>query len=196
MSHFQHVAKEGVGKAGTTCVTSHGVVKMRQIETRLRRVRLATLILVLASMCLAACHPEPSPAAAAQPSKSDLAQSRTGVPVVKGMTEGMAYADMRALVLADGWVPVADKKCNYNVVGAGFKPLCAEHPDLGSCSICSNLPELSACSGDAYCGMYFSKDGKRLHVVSYGDIRDWNVHGDRSQLTVSGWDAAVEPAPR
>jgi len=106
------------------------------------------------------------------------------------LSEGMAYSDVRRLVFEDGWAPVVDPDCTENVVGSDYKSACSAHPELDGCSICKNLPELSGCSGDAYCGMYFSKGPRRLHIVAFGDMRDWNVGGDRSGFSVTGWDFA------
>jgi hypothetical protein len=104
------------------------------------------------------------------------------------LRKGMAYADFRSAVLANGWKPVVDQDCKKNVVGADFKATCDSDPELDACRICDRLPELSSCSGDAYCGMYFSKGPQKLHAVTFGDFTDWNVAGSRSQISVDGWD--------
>ncbi len=104
------------------------------------------------------------------------------------LKSGMAYADLRKSVIAAGWSPIIDSACKANVVGEDHEIFCATHPELDSCKVCNDLPELSACSGDAYCGMSFSKGSQRLHVATYGDFGDRYVTGDRSQLSVTGWD--------
>lgn len=101
---------------------------------------------------------------------------------------GMPYAELRDAANRGGWKPVVEPACPRNVVGDDYKDVCRDDPKLEACHICTHLPELSSCSGDGYCGMYFSKEGTRLHVVAYGDFSDWNNEGTASQFTVSGWD--------
>ena len=119
------------------------------------------------------------------------AKSATAASLV-GVNKGMAYADFRKAVLAQGWQPVVDLKCKANVVGGAYKELCAKGAD--SCKACDELPELSACSGDAVCAMNFHHpaDNQSMEVSTYGDIGDRNVHGKDSQLDVTGW--TVSPA--
>ena len=73
------------------------------------------------------------------------------------------------------------------MAGAAYKELCAKGSD--SCKACDDLPELSACSGDAACVMNFrsARDKQHLQVSTYGDIGDRTVHGSKSQLDVTGW---------
>lgn len=109
-------------------------------------------------------------------------------PVEASLREGMAYADLRSAVLEQGWAPIVDSQCRENVLGGSHEDICRARPDGVSCQICSRLPELASCSGDGYCGMYFSKGAGKLHVVTYGDYGDWNVRGESSGLEVLGWD--------
>lgn len=107
--------------------------------------------------------------------------------------KGMGYADFRAALMGDGWKPMADAKCKANVVGADYKAQCAKNSD--SCKACDDLPELSACSGDAVCLMRFrdERTDRQLNVSTYGDITDRKVQGNGSQLDVTGWE--VSPMP-
>lgn len=169
---------------------------MDSIFVTCKKDAIRTFMIVLSGVLLVGCQPAPG----------DIAADRTSVPAKNASTsskvdgqrrldqrlsKGMSYADMRNLVLGEGWIPVPDPQCTANVVGADYKPTCTAHPGLDACNICNKLPELSSCSGDAYCGMYFSKGLQRLHIVAFGDIRDWDVGGDRSEFTVSGWDSAT-----
>jgi hypothetical protein len=106
--------------------------------------------------------------------------------------KGMSYADLRKLVVDSGWNPVVDSECKSNVVGANFKKTCELDHDLEACKICDHLPELSSCSGDAYCGMFFSNGSEKLHVVTFGDFSDWDVLGAESQLSVQSWDISKD----
>jgi hypothetical protein len=156
----------------------------------------ATTFAVLLSVLLGACQPSATQPAAQQaniggtPAQATLAATEASAPESIGVhfKEGMAYADLRKLVIDAGWQPVVDAECKSNVAGRDHAVLCKSDPGLGSCTICDHLPELAACSGDAYCGMHFSNGVQRLHVVTYGDFGDWNVSGDQSQLSVHGWD--------
>jgi hypothetical protein len=112
-------------------------------------------------------------------------ESRALEPQIK---KGMPYADLRKLIVGSGWRPVVDSECKSNVVGDDFKETCESDPGLESCKICDRLPELSSCSGDAFCGMFFSNGSEKLHVVTFGDFSDWNVTGVESQLSVESWD--------
>jgi hypothetical protein len=100
---------------------------------------------------------------------------------------GMPYAEMRQALLAQGWEPVSDSQCKFNVIGGDHQALCTEHPDLRSCQLCSELPELSACSGDAHCLMNFKRGDQALEISTYGDINDWKTLGNDSQLSLSSW---------
>ncbi len=73
------------------------------------------------------------------------------------------------------------------MAGAAYKELCAKGSD--SCKACDDLPELSACSGDAACVMNFrsARDKQHLQVSTYGDIGDRTVRGSKSQLDVTDW---------
>jgi hypothetical protein len=108
---------------------------------------------------------------------------------------GMAYADFRNAVLANGWKPVVDPQCKANVVGGNHASLCAANPDLASCQVCDQMPELSACSGDGHCLVRFEKPekGEVLEATGYGMIEDWSVPGDDSRLQLSKWEVSKSP---
>ena len=108
-------------------------------------------------------------------------------------SKGMAYADLRALAIKGGWIPVVDAQCKSNVMGSNYQQLCSSEAHSALCTACDISPELSGCSGDGYCGMYFSKDGLMLHVVTYGMIEDLKVSGESSRLNVDGWDISRRP---
>jgi hypothetical protein len=127
-------------------------------------------------------------ASATQQSTDEAAESRTSI---NNVSKGMAYADFRQALLAQGWQPVTDPKCKANVVGGAYKELCAKGSD--SCKACDELPELSACSGDADCVMNFHHADKTLQASTYGDIADRNVRGKDSQLNVTGWKVSETP---
>lgn len=128
----------------------------------------------------------PSAEAALTPQSANTSQ-KPATTSMDGLHKGMAYADFRMAALADGWQPVVDLKCKANIAGAAYKELCAKGSD--SCKACDDLPELSACSGDAACVMNFKSaaDMQHLQVSTYGDIGDRKVRGSQSQLDVTGW---------
>ncbi len=145
--------------------------------------------------------------AADLPTSQHIIKRKSSQPTdVKGITlvrqllkndlrEGMPYADFRQKVLAHGWTPLVDPQCKANVVGGNYEALCSEHPDLTSCQVCEQMPELSAYSGDGYGLMRFHKSGvdESLEVTSIGMISDWDVLGDDSRLQVVEWWFSEQP---
>ena len=119
-----------------------------------------------------------------------------GKALLPGLKEGMAYADFRKLVLANGWTPVVTPECMANVVGGDYASVCKTNPDQISCQICELMPELDSYSGDGYSLVRFrhAGDGEQLEATGYGMIEDWNVSGDDSRLQVVGWEFSKSPA--
>lgn len=109
------------------------------------------------------------------------------------LKKGMAYADFRNQLLAHGWMPVIDAGCKANVVGTNHVALCADNPDLATCQVCDQMPELNACSGDGHCLVRFQNTDNTeiMEATSYGMIEDWNVSGEDSRLQVSQWDIST-----
>lgn len=137
----------------------------------------------------------PSPAntviaAAVAPAGSVASTNASHAASLDNVHKGMAYADFRAALMGDGWEPMADTKCKAKVVGADYQAQCAK--GLDSCKACDDLPELSACSGDAVCLMRFrdARTDRQLNVSTYGDITDRKVQGKGSQLGVTGWEVS------
>jgi hypothetical protein len=146
---------------------------------------------------VATLQPEAATPAAAPPAVVENAVSApastpepaSGANASVALTEGMAYADLRATVLSKGWKPKADAQCKANVVGGNFAELCKHNPD--QCKVCDDVPELSSCSGDGHCLMNFERgDEEILSVSTYGEMADWNVTGKASGLFVKWWNPA------
>lgn len=74
------------------------------------------------------------------------------------LKSGMTYADLRKIVLADGWLPLVTPECKENVGGEA--------------RICDQQPELESCSGDGHCNMQFSHDVSqaKLRVGTYDGL--------------------------
>ncbi|WP_156117202.1 hypothetical protein [Xanthomonas sacchari] len=108
--------------------------------------------------------------------------------VPANLKEGMAYGDLRNMVISGKWSPKPHPNCKREVIGADFEKICSSSKDL--CKQCDDLPELSECSGDGHCLMEFSdaKGQRVLTVATYGDIRDAKVEGEKSGLRVSWWN--------
>lgn len=101
----------------------------------------------------------------------------------KDFRKGMAYAELRRQVLAAGWLPLSDPSCRENIGGTA--------------TICFELPELEACSGDGRCNMYFADaaSGREIAVHTYGPVGRWNTAGEEKALAVQGWElSSVAPA--
>ena len=99
------------------------------------------------------------------------------------LTKGMAYADLRKTALGRGWVPLVSSNCKDNTGGRAL--------------VCTEIPEVNACSGDGYCLMFFKHQdsGTRLSVTTYGPYDDWQTPGKASRLRVKGWGIGDAAAP-
>jgi hypothetical protein len=155
------------------------------------------LVSFLIFAAISGCHQSASPARSEfdRTSRPKQPLDASSDLVIAGLTKGMAYAELRKLALRSGWEPVVDAECNSNVVGSNYPELCSTHPDLDDCHVCEDLPELSSCSGDGYCGMSFKHGSKSLDVTTYGMIEDRFVSGKTSRLEVMGWEIKEEKAP-
>lgn len=109
------------------------------------------------------------------------------------LKKGMAYGNFRRLALSKGWQPVVNPQCKANLVGEGASDLCAKNPQMVSCRICDELPELDSCSSDAHCLMRFRHpDGaSMLSVTGYGEVEYWDETGDEAGLQVTDWEFAA-----
>ena len=93
------------------------------------------------------------------------------------MAKDEYYPDVRARILAQGYVPdpPADTSfCNTGIVD------------------CIKVPEIDDCSVNGWCSANFrDKAGDKLHVVSYGD-------GYPDTRVLKGWDivCAIKPGKR
>lgn len=122
------------------------------------------------------------------PNSQVAAKSTIFATVPAGLKEGMAYGDLRNMVISGKWSPKPHPNCKREVIGADFEKICSSSKDI--CKQCDDLPELSECSGDGHCLMEFSdaKGQRVLTVATYGDIRDAKVEGEKSGLRVSWWN--------
>jgi hypothetical protein len=80
----------------------------------------------------------------------------------KKLTKEMPYADLRKIVLAEGWLPLVEPDCKENVGGEAL--------------ICSQQPEVESCSGDGHCNMQFAHSASqtKLYVGTYADnTKSW-----------------------
>lgn len=146
----------------------------------------------------AAATPEAAPATAATAPAAAMPAAADSATIVKNteaaLSKGMAYADFRKAVLAQGWQPLVDAKCKANVIGGNYEKVCAADPAL--CKICDELPELNACSGDAHCLVQFTHAGVTgvLQATGYGEAQYWNVSGKDSGFAVTGWELSQSKA--
>lgn len=151
---------------------------------------LAVTAMAIGSVALLACtklHGSEQPSHAGPvPNSSSSPQVRSENAALQ-FKKGMAYADLRKLVIDAGWRPVADPQCKANVIGESYANLCSAHPELDDCRVCDDTPELGSCSGDGYCGMTFMGKAKKMQVTTYGMIEDRSISGDQSRLQVIGW---------
>jgi hypothetical protein len=180
-----------------------GVVRKMQpsiTSKRRRHRRLAVVGLLLLVVGLSGCKAPQATEQPAQMQGSSSAQAKDSAmdsrPIDPAsaldavLKKGMAYGDFRRLVLAKGWQPVVNPECKANLVGAGADDLCAKNPQLTSCRICGELPELDSCSSDAHCLMRFRHPDATgvLEVTGYGEVAYWNDTGEDAGLQVTGWE--------
>jgi hypothetical protein len=113
-------------------------------------------------------------------SMAAMASSALPSGIAERLAAGAPYADARAALLGDGWLPLRDPACRENVGGAA--------------TVCGDLPETEACSGDGLCLFHFADaDGRRLSVTTYGPTARWDVPGEAAALAVRRW--SLSPAP-
>jgi hypothetical protein len=130
-----------------------------------------------------------SPAASA-PASTDPSPF-PNVPGAAFLNQKMTYPQARQALLAHHWTPVVNPKCKYDAVGADYEDTCKLIPAL--CKVCNQLPELQAC-GSGNCLMAFSHAGQTLEIVTYGDIKTWNLPPPKYELMITGWDINPTPA--
>lgn len=175
----------------------------------MRHRKIACLLMaLLLSACSAEAPADADQAATAAPPSTQPTASES-VPMEETKTQtasaaleaelkaGMAYADFRKQVLAQGWTPVPDAQCKANVVGENHAAVCSQDPNQASCKVCDEMTELSACSGDGHCLVRFRHDGsgESLEATGYGMVEDWNVSGEDSRLQLSKWSFSKDSAP-
>jgi hypothetical protein len=176
-------------------------------EKFMRHRKIAYLLLTLLLSACSAEAPADTDQAAAPLSPQPTASESIAMEEAKAQTAsaaleaelkaGMAYADFRKQVLAQGWTPVPDAQCKANVVGENHATVCSQDPNLASCKVCDEMTELSACSGDGHCLVRFRHDasGESLEATGYGMVEDWNVSGEDSRLQLSKWSFSNDTAP-
>lgn len=150
---------------------------------------------VLSTACLAACQPAAAPTTADAPDAAAAPSAAAPSPATTARTskdlagaldatlsKGMAYADMRRSLLAQGWLPLVSPKCQENVGGEA--------------AICNEIAELDACSGDGRCVMRFAhgNHGPTLRVDATGDYLQWQATADDATLRIDGWQLQGAPA--
>lgn len=79
--------------------------------------------------------------------------------------KNMDYADLRNILLKNGWVPLVSPQCKTNVGGTA--------------TVCDSSPEVESCSGDGYCLMYFVHEaaGLKISITTYGSkwyVTQWS----------------------
>lgn len=134
------------------------------------------------AVCLlsTACNANPPVDTNGPAAKPASTESLDGV-----VQKDMAYGDFRRVVLGRGWAPERDSLCKANL-GANQK-LCGSSPELIICTVCDQMPELSAYSNQGLVVTHFKHGTRRLTVTGSGSLSDWNVSGDKSRLGVSDW---------
>jgi len=114
--------------------------------------------------------PVPAPVAVETPAVEKLSAQQLLEPKLK---KDMPYAELRKIVLADGWLPLVTPECKENIGGEA--------------NICAQQPEVEACSADGYCNMYFIfGDGStKLRVGTYDDsARFWEFSSEKNNGNV------------
>lgn len=180
--------------------------------TQLHPRRLAAVGVLLSVAMLAACkapqateteaqvsaaptakHQEPAMDSKDLPSAS--ADKNDVADLEAELRKGMAYGDFRKRVLAKGWAPVVSAECRAHLAGEDAEAFCAKNPQLTSCKICDELPELDSCSSDAHCLVRFRHPGEAniLEAVGYGEVQYWSETGEDAGLQVSSWEFTTSP---
>ncbi|WP_347254280.1 hypothetical protein [Leminorella grimontii] len=110
-----------------------------------------------------------------------MACSKASAAVDDGFKEGMAYADLREQLLANGWLPLRTPNCWTNVGGEA--------------DVCNVLPEVESCGGSGVCVMNFAhkESGSIMRVGAEGDYTRWNNEAEKSAFTVGFWETQSVP---
>jgi hypothetical protein len=164
---------------------------------------LLALALVFTGRVALAAPTVPAASAASQTSaaSANTTSAASGAPAAKPVKAksdlpklpikiGMEYGKARKRLLAQGWRPFRDPNCLRNLSGDDKSkkeweqywaiPKNRYHND--DYTLCRRIPELSICSVDGYCNMYFKKNGKLLNVGTYDSAAFWD-----NEVQVSGW---------
>jgi len=75
----------------------------------------------------------------------DAKKAGPSVVVPIGLKEGMAYGDLRNIVIASSWLPKPHPDCKRSVIGADFEKVCSSNPGL--CKECDDVPWLMRSAG-------------------------------------------------
>lgn len=155
---------------------------------------LVPLLALPLALALGACraHPLSTTGSPASTGSMPAHPAASQAAVESALHAGMAYGSFRKAMLDHGWRPLPDARCLANVVGGNAATLCTTHPQLASCRACTEVPELSACSGDGHCQMQFQHGDAHevLRANTFGPLRDWNAPADQSQLRITSWQIA------
>jgi len=115
---------------------------------------------------------ETTPVVLEAPQKADKTLSASEL-LGNKLKTGMAYEDLRKIVLADGWLPLVTPECKDNVGGEA--------------KICDQQPETEACSGDGHCNMLFAHGASqtKLRVGTYdSSVKLFEfTESDKAELT-------------
>jgi hypothetical protein len=98
------------------------------------------------------------PEAASSQATSNVAVTESAAQLLeKKLTKEMPYAELRKIVLAEGWLPLVTPECKENIGGEAL--------------ICGSQPEVESCSGDGHCNMQFAHGASqaRMKVGTYAD---------------------------
>jgi hypothetical protein len=117
------------------------------------------------------------------------------------LKKGMSYGKARDRLIAQGWRPVRFPYCTWGVLNffgddqrRNYKEICKLGDPFykDACHVCSHFPELSGCTGDGYCDVFFGRGVDKLNImIMLGDfdndgMRDSHVT-DWGQVTTRPW---------
>jgi hypothetical protein len=118
------------------------------------------------------------------------------------LKKGMSYGKARDRLIAQGWRPAHFPYCTWGVlnffgsdVQRNYKKICKSDDQFykDACHVCSYFPELSDCTGDGYCDVFFGRGVDKLNIMIM--LGDFDNDGMRDSHVTNWGQVTTRPWP-